>query len=245
MKHLAILGAVLCAAISFGQTSTAKVQDRMGGFGPGSAYNKLWTSSVITFNGRVTGKLVIPPMKGMADAVALLVNQPDRDSFEVHLGPQWFVQHMPVKINVGDDVIVTGSRAKLDGRTIILAQSITVKKREITFRDRRGTPIWITAQVNVAAPGGTATNGEIIDRDTVQIDGVTYNLYRVDTGTGTLDIVGEPTWLGSRQPTSFQVGHFVNVIGLRAPTQVAPNLYYADSFFGGGTMIVLRPPWGY
>ena len=57
MKHLAIICAVLIAASSFGQA--AKVADRMGGYGAGSAYNKLWTTSTITFNGKVTGKLVV------------------------------------------------------------------------------------------------------------------------------------------------------------------------------------------
>ncbi|MEZ0327529.1 MAG: hypothetical protein ACAH95_16645 [Fimbriimonas sp.] len=232
---------VLCTAITLGQVT---VQDRTGGYALGSAYNKLWSANIITINGKVTGKLVVPPMKGMADAVALTVKQPNKTSYEVHLGPQWFVQHMPIKVNVGDNVIVTGSRVKLGDRMVIFAQSITVGKREIAFRDKRGIPTWITAQVNVQAPPATSTDGEIIDRDTVTIDGVDYNVYRIDTGTGTLDIVGEPTWLSNRQTTSFQMGQYVNVIGLRPPRQIAPNLYYADSFFSSGTLIVLRPPWG-
>ncbi len=215
MKYFAILGAVLCAAVSFGQV---KVQDRMGGFGPGSVYNKLWTADMITFNGRVTGKLVLPPMKGMAESVALLVQQADKDSFEVQLGPQWFVQHMPVRVNVGDKVMIAGSRVKMEGRTVIFAQSITIGKRDIAFRDKKGSPAWITAQTNVPAPSGSLTEGEIVLRDSVLIDGVNYNVYRIDTGTGMIDIVGEPTWLASRQNTSFQLGQFVNVVGLRQPT---------------------------
>ncbi len=241
MRHLAILCAVLCAAVALGQ---ARVQDRTGGYALGSAYNKLWTADTITFNGKVTGKLVVPPMKGMADSVALLVKQADKTSYEVQLGPQWFLQHMPAKVNVGDNVVITGARSKLGDRSIILAQSVIIGKREMTFRDKRGVPTWITTQVNVTAPTDVSTDGEIIDRNTMRIDGVDYNVYRVDTGTGTLDIVGEPTWLANRQTTSFEMGQFVNVIGLRPPRQIAPNLYYADSFFSSGTLIVLRPPWG-
>jgi hypothetical protein len=247
VRLLAIIGFVASAALSLGQTVAVKPQqDRMGGFGPGSAYNKLWNkNAIITFNGRVTGKLVVQPFNGMMDAVSLLVKQPDNDAFEVQLGPQWFVSQMPVKINVGDNIMVTGSRVKLESRTVILAQSITVGKREIRFRDKSGNPMWVTAQMNAPAPTDPSLTGEIIDHSTTRINGVEYNVYQVDTGTGTTTIIGEPTWLSARQQMSFQVGMNVQVVGLRPPTQLAPNLFLADSMYSGGAVIVLRPPWGW
>jgi hypothetical protein len=184
-------------------------------------------------------------MKGMADAVSLLVKQPNKPAYEVQLGPQWYVAQMPAKVQVGDNVIVAGSRVQLGGRTVILAQTVTIGKRDIRFRDKKGSPLWITAQVNVTAPVDPSTTGEIVERTTAMIDGIEYNVYRLDTGMGTMDIVGEPSWLSRRQTTTFNVGLNVQVIGLRPPTQIAPGLYLADSFYSGGTLIVLRPPWGY
>jgi hypothetical protein len=244
VRFLAILGFVAAAALSLGQA--APKQDRMGGFGAGSAYNKLWKqSSIITFNGKVTGRLVVPPMKGMTDVVSIFVKQPDNEPFEVQLGPQWFVSQMPVKIGVGDTVLVTGSRVKLASRTIILAQTVTVGRREIRFRDRAGNPAWITALINVPAPADPSVSGEITERSTTVINGVEYNTYSIETETGTMTIIGEPTWLSARQPQVFNLGANVQVFGLRPPMQVAPNLYIADSFYTGGSVYVIRPPWGW
>jgi hypothetical protein len=218
----------------------------MGGYGPGSAYNKLWRQdSVITINGKVTGKLIVAPLNGMSESVALLVKQPDKAAYEVQLGPQWFVSQMPFKINVGDSVLVTGSRVKLGTRTVILAQSVTVGRREVRFRDRAGNPGWITAQVNVVAPEDPSLTGQITDRGTTVINGVEYNTYSIESATGTLTIIGEPTWLSARQPRAFSVGANVQVFGLRPPLQVAPNLYIADSFYTGGSVYVIRSPWGW
>lgn len=245
MRFLAIVGLVAVAAVSLGQTAVVK-PDRMGGFGAGSAYNKLWRQNALfTFNGKVTGKLAVAPMPGMSESVALLVKQPDNAAFEVQLGPQWFVSQMPVKVNVGDRIIVTGSRVTLGARTVVLAQSITVGKREIRFRDKKGNPAWVMAQVNVTMPGDPSLTGELTDRTTSVIDGVEYNVYSIQTDTGTMSIIGEPTWLADRQPKVFELGGNVQVFGLRPPIQVAPNLYIADSFYTGGSFYVIRSPWGW
>ena len=228
--------------------NTARSQDVLAGYNFGSTYNKLWDSSTVTtINGAVTGKLTTPPMPGMGDGVTLTVKQSGKAAYEVQLGPAWFVNGISTQIKMGQQIAVTGSRVKIAGRQVILAQNIVVGKRDVFFRDKSGNPLWITTRMNTPAPTDVDYSGQIVGKGIRRIDGVDYNVYSVETASGTIDIVGEPAWLANRQTYAINVGYNVQVVGASRPAvQVGYNLFWADSIYTGGNVVVIRPPgWGY
>ena len=233
MKALAILAALMATAMTLAQTTAASAT---------TTYNKLWSgSNVVTINGTVTGKLVSPPLTGVEDTVALMVKQKDKEPYEVHLGPYWFVNRMPVQVNVGDKILVSGSKVTLNGRSVIMAESITKGKTQVLFRNRNGTPRWIGVIAEPLPTNTEIANGTLVATETTMINGVEHQLFRVETGQGTVDIVGAPTWYVQRQNYALNIGSGIQIVGAMRLVPAANNLYIADAIYSSGSTIVLRP----
>lgn len=240
MKTLALIPMIAGAVLAGAQTPTA---DPTGGYGPTSEYNTHYNvHDTFTFNGKVIAQIVNPPMKGMANGVSLSVVQPDKTFFEVQLGPEWYVSQMPIKIKPGDNVFVTGSRGTLGGKKIVFAQSIIKGKQQVNFRTKDGWGRWNAMVANAPAPANPDYSGTLVDQNTVVYDGVPYNVYTLNTGAGTVQIVGAPTWYSQRQPTYLDIGHNVQILGARRMISVGNNVFVADSIYSAGT-VYLTNPW--
>lgn len=66
----------------------------------------------------------------------------EQETIEVHLGPVRFLNQKKVALAKGDEVEITGSRVKQDGKDVLIAR--TVKKGSETWelRDAKGIPNW-------------------------------------------------------------------------------------------------------
>ncbi|AIE88171.1 hypothetical protein OP10G_4803 [Fimbriimonas ginsengisoli Gsoil 348] len=235
--------------LSYGQ---AVVLTGSGGYGWDSPYNKLYNRNrQVMFTGKVTGKLKAPPMTGMAEGVSLLVKTPKSGTIQVEVGPSWFVASQVAKINVGDKVRVIGSRATVNGDSVVLARQIVNTKttRVLTLRDMNGAPYWsanrgaVVAQVPTNAIGGT-----ILSSNTFNINGTDLVGYVVQTPDGNVNVVTAPQWYMDRQDYVLQPGAYVQVVGTRTPYQAGAYVTVADSLYTGNNTFIFRndgvPIWG-
>jgi hypothetical protein len=146
MKHIsvaAVLSALVlfCAAAAFAQGCPYRWQGS-GGWGMGGAYNRMWDSSKVeTLKGTVASIETAIPMRGMHYAVVVILKTPG-ESIPVHLGPQWYIERLDLKLQKGDSIVVKGSRVTLDGKPIIIAGEIDKGGQSVILRNDAGVPAW-------------------------------------------------------------------------------------------------------
>ncbi|MGV3618980.1 MAG: hypothetical protein ACO1SV_26940 [Fimbriimonas sp.] len=242
MKPLLIL--TLGAAIGLAAVTPAQTVrlTGSGGYGTDSPYNKLYSRSrQIVFTGRVVGKSIAAPMKGMAEGVSLVVKSPNGGNTQVELGPRWFVADQVAKINVGDRVKVIGSKVRTGNTYTVLArQVVDPRNRVLTLRDLGGAPYWAYNRTGVVAEvPDNAITGRILRSETWTIDGQQWGGYTLETADGNVQIVTAPNWYLERQDFTFSPGANITVVGQSRPIWVAPNTYFADTVYGNGVTLVL------
>jgi hypothetical protein len=226
------------------------------GYNADSPYNRLYnTKSVFTFKGKVIGVQLAPPMKGMLNAVTLMVKSTSGKTWQVDVGPEWYVNNQKTQIKIHDNVQVTGSRVTIDGHDVILASQIVNTKTKTVLALRRpiGRPYWdaVTTLEGVPDPKGTRLiSGQIIGMDTFTdgTNGVTQRL-RIQTDDGELLIALAPQWFMERQAVQLSLGQMINVDAF-APTGVptkpvgtglaAPPIVFATRVGFGRQWMVLR-----
>ena len=108
-----------------------------------SRYGQLYdTGNIVTVEGRVTRVERITPVQGMEPGVALIIEGNNNRTHTVHLGPAWFMERQQNQFSNGDQVRITGSRAKLQNEQFIMANIVEEGNRAMLLRDRKGVPAW-------------------------------------------------------------------------------------------------------
>jgi hypothetical protein len=64
------------------------------------------------------------------------------ERLEVRLGPAWFLELAGFSVQAGNELQVTGSRAAVGGKDVLLAREVTMNRATTTLRDAQGVPIW-------------------------------------------------------------------------------------------------------
>jgi hypothetical protein len=131
-----ILGMFLYAAVVPAQPRGS------GGWGMGAPYGRMYdTKTVETISGVVEKVEKLTPMRGMSYGVHLLVKT-EKETIDVHLGPDWYIDNQDVKIVPGDKVEVTGSRITFRSRPAIIAAEVKKGDEVLRLRDPNGVPVW-------------------------------------------------------------------------------------------------------
>ena len=81
------------------------------------------------------------PMKGMYSGIHIVVKT-DKESLDVHLGPEWYVERLDTNIEKGDKIEVKGSRVTFDGKPAIIAAEVKKGDNILVLRDGIGIPAW-------------------------------------------------------------------------------------------------------
>lgn len=71
-----------------------------------------------------------------------LIVRVGRENVDVYLGPVEFLKSCGITFEKGDQVHLTGSRTKVDGAAIVLAQEVRRRGVSLTLRDEQGRPNW-------------------------------------------------------------------------------------------------------
>jgi hypothetical protein len=122
---------VLLATSSWGQPGS-----KPGG-GPSSLYNP---DTVVTVSGIVVSKTQ-PSAKGLPQLVYLILKT-TTGKITIFLGPDLYVDKLPVQIHNLDKIQVTGSQITWEGKPVILAAEIKRGDRVLQLRDPHGVPVW-------------------------------------------------------------------------------------------------------
>lgn len=111
------------------------------GWGHNSPYNRIFNpASIETLRGNIVKIDLIEPFPGMSKGVHLLLVT-EKETIPVHVGPEWYLMKTGVKFQVGDNIIVKGSRVILN-TVIMIAAEITRGDHILKLRDDSGFPIW-------------------------------------------------------------------------------------------------------
>ena len=181
---LLALGTTLLTASALGQY--VRVNPKTVGYGTDVFYGSTFDrSTIVTFKAKIKGISKTPAsVPSEAVDVALLVAPfamaPDRygkdrmifaDGYlNVELGPEWFVADQTAKLHVNDYVEITGSRMIMDGRRVVIAESVRHGHNVLALRRLSSQPYWYAPRepstAGTAATDGTVagTNPPIVDQ---------------------------------------------------------------------------------
>jgi hypothetical protein len=113
-----------------------------GGWGMGSSYQRMYDPATVeTVSGTVESINKITPMKGMNSGIHLVLKT-DKETIDIHLGPEWYIERQDVKIEKGDKIEVKGSRVTFNGKPAIIAGELEKGDRVLILRDSAGIPAW-------------------------------------------------------------------------------------------------------
>ncbi len=145
MRRQSIFSLVVAAVILTASIALAapwKDWRGSGGWGMGSQYQRMYNPATVeTLSGTVESVDKITPMKGMYAGVHLKVKT-DKETVDVHLGPEWFVERLDTKIQKGDAIEVKGSRVTIAGKPAIIAAEVKKGDSTLVLRDSTGVPSW-------------------------------------------------------------------------------------------------------
>ena len=128
---------ILMVAVTLALSTTVPAQ---AGQGPGTGGPRYDAKTETTISGVVQEvKEVVGA--GQGTGIHLLVKTSDA-VVEVHVGPSWYLEQQKYVFTKGDQVKVTGSKAKISDIDVILAREITKGENIWILRDAQGIPRW-------------------------------------------------------------------------------------------------------
>jgi len=121
---------VLCVPIVFAQ--------RAGGYGK---YTHIYDPKTeVTVKGTVE-EVMQYPRKRNSTGTHLMLKASD-GILDVHVGPSWFLSQQKIEFAKGNEIEVTGSKVKVDGKDALIAREIKKDGNVITLRNAQGVPEW-------------------------------------------------------------------------------------------------------
>ena len=94
----------------------------------------------VTIKGTVEEITEVPNPKGQI-GIYLTVKTAGAE-MEVRICPNSFLKEFEVVFHKGDQVIITGSKVRVNEKDAILAREIELGNNKIVLRDKQGVPVW-------------------------------------------------------------------------------------------------------
>jgi hypothetical protein len=125
-----VIAGLLFASTSFAQRGVKAIGGR--------AYDP---QTVETIKGEVVSVEKIPSRDGKGYGVHLTLKT-EKEPLFVVVGPGWYVEKQPVKIEAKDLLEIKGSRVTSRGKQAIIAGEIKKGNQILKLRDENGIPAW-------------------------------------------------------------------------------------------------------
>ena len=97
--------------------------------------------TVETVKGEVAGVEKIPSPGGKGYGVHLTLKT-EKETLLVEVGPGWYVEKQPVRIEAKDNLEIKGSRITSRGKPAMIAAEIKKGDQILKVRDENGIPAW-------------------------------------------------------------------------------------------------------
>jgi hypothetical protein len=98
-------------------------------------------NTVETITGTIKDIQYVKQASGRDYGVHLMVTT-QKNQYEVHLGPRWFLEENQLNFTVGEEIEVKGSKKMINRRLTLIAAKITNRDRTVVLRDEYGIPMW-------------------------------------------------------------------------------------------------------
>lgn len=137
-----------------------------GGWLPRSEYGQLFDrNSIQTIHGRITAIRAFTPKDEMPEGVMLKVEADNNQTYDVHLGPKWFIERQQMQFRDGDRVRIVGSRIDFEGKTAIMASEVWRDDHVLMLRNKNGLPAWDAFRNAQQVSGDSMIDDRDRDRD--------------------------------------------------------------------------------
>lgn len=150
--------AIVAALALLGGLTAAQAQPRPcrgGAWAEGAAYQQVFDPRTVqTIEGTIAAVEQIAS-RGMSPGIHLRLKT-STETIEVHLGPAWFVESDDFSLAAGNKVQIRGSRVKYQGKTYLIAMSLTKGDMTLRLRDADGFPYWAGWRHGAGAQRGPA-----------------------------------------------------------------------------------------
>jgi len=159
MMILALSVPLAEAQVGRGQGGQGRGRGRGPADGLGGRYYDPTTE--VTLTGTVD-EVLMQAGRGGATGLHLLVTD-ESETYDVHVGPTFYLFPEGLEVEKGDQVSVTGSMIDLNGAPALIVKEISKGDFAITLRDDIGLPVWRGQGPQAArggrGPGGAAASG--------------------------------------------------------------------------------------
>jgi hypothetical protein len=123
-------------------------EENFSAWKPDSAYNKNFDKSKMTsIKGTVRNVSTFEPTSGAAHGVQLTVETSDGKMVIVYAGPQEYAKEKEFTCKTGDQVEITGSTAKINNNSVVIASKIKNGNKTLDLYNSEGKPLWNTEQL--------------------------------------------------------------------------------------------------
>ncbi|MFZ5447381.1 MAG: hypothetical protein ACOZFS_01935 [Thermodesulfobacteriota bacterium] len=137
IRPLRLLVVLSLLSLALATSSWGQAGPKTGG-GPSGLYNP---DTVVTVSGIVIAKTPPATQKGLPRLIYLTLKT-ETDKVTIFLGPDLYVDKLPVQVNNLDKIQVTGSKITWEGQPVILAAEIKKGDQVLKLREPDGTPFW-------------------------------------------------------------------------------------------------------
>jgi len=139
-KQLAWQLVPLVALIIFLGSACATVISAQAPPGPRARAPRYDAAAEVTLKGTVEAVQQSEGRRGWAGTHLTL--KTGEETLDVHAGPSWFLAKQKMSFAKGDEIEVTGAKAKFGEQEALLARVIKKGEQSVTLRDARGIPVW-------------------------------------------------------------------------------------------------------
>ncbi len=136
---------LLSALLSLALVSFAFAQPLGSGAVRVEDYDRLFNPQTVeTLKGEVLSVDTFSPGKGhqLLTSHVTMRLKTDKETIEVYLGPEPYIDRQNVKLAAKDQVMVKGSRVTYEGKPLIIAMGVRKGNQVLRLRDPQGKPRW-------------------------------------------------------------------------------------------------------
>lgn len=115
---------------------------------PKSTYNLSFDPDNMTvLEGTIVSIGTFHPETGAAPGTRLRVKNDAGEIVTIYAGPRAFWEAEGIMLESDDHIVVTGSKTKVNGKSVIMASEVSVRNETVKLRDLDGDPEWDTGDL--------------------------------------------------------------------------------------------------